>query len=222
VIINDAASLKSGVAIWKELQHGHNSPRAGAAYSRTGSSTRSVGWVRGIPLQYRMAEWENVCVNDSTYTAGLIAPASARRPSNGGALTSLQSVRWKLAAPVWPNDKHVSLEEAFHFAACCQRIGRVAKEAQNHSSDSALGNAGAVELTENGGILPTESLVSQHTVKVMEVWKALATTDGFTGMLFVLVRLFPSFYVLSPNPTVILWGGSLERSSTGCRSQAGF
>ena len=49
-IIADYASLKSGIAFWKEIHRG-------------AASTRGVGWVLEAPLEYRMADWENVCVN---------------------------------------------------------------------------------------------------------------------------------------------------------------
>jgi hypothetical protein len=49
-IIADSSSLKSGIAYWKEMR-------------RPASSTKGIGWMMEAPLQYRMADWENVCVN---------------------------------------------------------------------------------------------------------------------------------------------------------------
>lgn len=49
-IIADPSSLKSGIGFWKEVHRG-------------ASSTKGVGWMMDAPLQYRMADWENVCVN---------------------------------------------------------------------------------------------------------------------------------------------------------------
>lgn len=49
-IIADSSSLKSGIAFWKEVNRGT-------------TSTNGVGWILEAPLEYRMADWENVCVN---------------------------------------------------------------------------------------------------------------------------------------------------------------
>ena len=49
-IISDSSSLKSGVAFWKEICRG-------------AAPTKGIGWKMEAPLQYRMANWENVCVN---------------------------------------------------------------------------------------------------------------------------------------------------------------
>ena len=48
VIIADGASLKAGVALWKEVGRG--------------TSTARVGWKRLAPVSYRMADWENVSI----------------------------------------------------------------------------------------------------------------------------------------------------------------
>ena len=49
-IIFDSASLKSGIAFWKEVQKS--------------TSTKGVGWMLDAPIQYRMAvDYENVSVN---------------------------------------------------------------------------------------------------------------------------------------------------------------
>lgn len=94
VIISEASSLKTGVALWKELHRGI-------------TTTKGIGWVPETPLQYRMADWEDCCVNDSRYL-----PANAL---------------FQAQPPVWPTDKHISFEETFHFAACCKRIAKLAK-----------------------------------------------------------------------------------------------
>ena len=49
-IIADPSSLKAGIAWWKEL-------------SRGDATTKGVGWMMDAPVQYRMADWENVAVN---------------------------------------------------------------------------------------------------------------------------------------------------------------
>jgi pimeloyl-ACP methyl ester carboxylesterase len=49
-IIADTSSLKSGIAFWKEVHRG-------------AASTKGIGWILDAPVEYRMADWENVCVN---------------------------------------------------------------------------------------------------------------------------------------------------------------
>ena len=104
VIISEASSLKSGVALWKELHRGI-------------ATTKGIGWIPETPLQYRMADWEDCCVNDSRYL-----------PAN---------TLFRAMPPVWPTDRHVSFEETFHFAACCKRIAKFAKAASRASSSSS-------------------------------------------------------------------------------------
>jgi len=140
-IISDAASLKSGVALWKEIHRGI-------------ATTKGIGWMTEIPLQYRMADWENVCVNDSKY----VAAASVIRAQ----------------APAWPRDKHISVEEAFHFAACCKRIGKLAKQSSRVSGKVDEENGG-IEFDDRVGAMPTQQPL------LMEAWKVLACCDGLTG-----------------------------------------
>ena len=138
-IISDAASLKSGIALWKEIHRGV-------------ATTKGIGWITEEPLQYRMADFENCCVNESKYLAG-------------------QSL-FRVKFPVWPVDKHVSVEEVFHFAACCKRIGKVSKEYRNNS-----GNPGqSIEFSLALGPLTASQPL------VCEAWKVIACCDGLTGM----------------------------------------
>lgn len=135
VIIAEPSSLKSGIALWKELHRGV-------------APTKRIGWVPETPLQYRMAEWENCCVNDSRH----IAPTALFRAQ----------------PPVWPRDKHVSLEEAFHFAACCKRIGKLATAAARASSrDDNEESGGHVDLAQRAF--------------VVQAWATLGCCDGLTG-----------------------------------------
>ena len=76
-MISDEASLKSGIALWKEIHRGI-------------ATTKGIAWQKEVPLQYRMAEFDNVCVNDSRYVAGNFLQAKA---------------------PTWPTDRHVTVEE---------------------------------------------------------------------------------------------------------------
>lgn len=48
-IVSDCSSLKTGISLWKEIQRGM-------------STTKGIGWVLEAPVEYRMADWENVCV----------------------------------------------------------------------------------------------------------------------------------------------------------------
>ena len=150
-IIADAASLKAGVALWKELKRGS-------------MDTERVGWMSDTPLQYRMADWENACVTDSRYLP----------------VGSL----FRAKPPVWPNDKHVSLEEAFHFAACCRRIGKMAK-ASPLSSTIDAGEDG-IEYNDSLGAISTQAPMA------IEAWKTLACCDGLTGapLVFAIKRGF--------------------------------
>jgi hypothetical protein len=58
-IIADTSSLKSGVAFWKEVHRG-------------AASTKGIGWILDAPVEYRMADWENVCVNGKNENKQLI------------------------------------------------------------------------------------------------------------------------------------------------------
>jgi hypothetical protein len=60
-IIADSSSLKSGIALWKEVYRGSK-------------PTKGIGWMMEAPVQYRMADWENVCVNGKFcfYSLGII------------------------------------------------------------------------------------------------------------------------------------------------------
>mmetsp|Transcript_7486 Transcript_7486/g.11824 ORF Transcript_7486/g.11824 Transcript_7486/m.11824 type:complete len:611 (+) Transcript_7486:3-1835(+) len=111
------------------------------------STTKGVGWMMDAPLHYRMADWENVCVTDSRYV-----------PLGVGRMT----------APVWPADKHISIEEAFHFAACAKRIGKLASiEKKRHVM---MASAGMVE-SESG----------TSDAPIFHCWKVLGCVDGLTG-----------------------------------------
>jgi len=72
--------------------------------------------------------------------------------------------------PVWPQDKHVSLAEAFHFAACAKRIGRRAKQENSRTAQSD--EDGSVEL---GRPLGTSSS------PLRSAWEILACCDGMCG-----------------------------------------
>ena len=134
-MISDEASLKSGIALWKEIHRGI-------------ATTKGIAWQREVPLQYRMAEFDNVCVNDSRYVSG-----------------NFLQVR----APTWPSDRHVTVEEVFHFAACCKRIGKLATAKMRSIAQSQ-----GLEVDLQGAAGPSRPLI-------LEAWKYLSTCDGLTG-----------------------------------------
>ena len=150
-IIADEASLKAGIALWKETAATISSgSRSGHSLD---ASTHSIGWIRETPLRYRMAELENVSVRDTRYVSH----------------ETTYTARAVVTAPVWPTDKRVSLEEAFHFAACCKRIGKLATLYKKQGSGG-------------GNYNDMEEAMTDHTAHlVMEAWRYLATCDGLVG-----------------------------------------
>lgn len=135
-IVADSSSLKTGVSLWKEIQRGM-------------STTKGIGWVMETPVEYRMADWENVCVIESQYVTATGAGSRA---------------------PVWPQDKHVSLSEAFHFAACVKRIGRRSK--QESGSRSAESDEDGIELGRG---------IGGQSSPLRSAWETLACCDGLCG-----------------------------------------
>jgi hypothetical protein len=134
VIIAEASSLKSGVALWKEMKRG--------------LGTKGIGWIPETPIHYRMADFENCCVNDTKFHP----------------LKSL----FRTNPPTWPQDKHMSFEEVFHFAACCKRIAKNAKLAAQRNQNDEQENT---------------SDISDYSRQppVMQAWINLACCDGLTG-----------------------------------------
>lgn len=140
-IIDDAASLKAGIALWKELHCGVR------------NMTKDIAWIVEAPLHYRMADWENACVNDSKYV-------------NGHRL-------WPVSSPLWPADRRVAIEEAFHFAACCTRIWKLTKKLCNKLREN-----GRYDNLSDSDKRPNSVACSN---RVSEAWKVLASCDGLTG-----------------------------------------
>ena len=169
-IIADASSLKSGLSVAKEMKKG---------------ATWGVARMATAPVEYRMADWENVGVIESKYFRG-----------------------YRVQPPVWPADKHIALREAYHFAACARRVGKVATALRKELSHEARrrGSSGlessddeeGIEITElslhrdNGGAA-SDALsgknIDEHISKarrsdesrVLDAWKALACCDGMCG-----------------------------------------
>lgn len=162
-IIHDASSLKSGLAMAKESGR---------------CETKGAGGYSDTPMQYRMADWENVGVLESSFVT--------------------DSKINQLQAPIWASDKHIHRNEAIHFAACIERIGKVAtslrreKEQIDHSRDSG----GSYYCEEEG--IEIAALLSRDTPSVedleqeltcdnlggniIRLWTTLSRCDGMTGM----------------------------------------
>jgi hypothetical protein len=117
--------------------------------NRGNVATSGIGWMMDAPLPYRMADWENVCVTDSHYV-----PLGVSRVS----------------PPVWPADKHISLEEAFHFAACAKRIGKLASIEKKRFA-----------IMVASGMIDAEASEVGCQVPIYLVWKYLGCCEGLCG-----------------------------------------
>lgn len=72
--------------------------------------------------------------------------------------------------PVWPADKHMSLEEGFHFAACAKRIGKLASIEKKRYAGTAV-------MDEEGAILPHQ----ERPIPIYIIWKFLGCCEGLCG-----------------------------------------
>jgi hypothetical protein len=81
-------------------------------------------------------------------------------------------------APVWPKDKNISLQEAFHFAACVRRIGKVAT-AEKRNNPSARSDE--EEGFEVNGLATINEYSAAEDNGIAEAWKMLACCDGLCG-----------------------------------------
>ena len=186
-IIADASSLKAGISLSREISRGQ--------------PTRRLGWKTEAPLTYRMADWENVGVNGTTFCEcvpcfGVRPLFRLHRPQLLFTLRSLLSILdsayarspyVSLMPPIWPKDKNISTDEAFHFAACVRRIGKVAtaeKKAKSESCDEEEGY-------ETNGLEIRQSDVGSDDEGVSGVWKMLACCDGLCGLLLALPSKTP-------------------------------
>ena len=153
VIIHDAASLKKGIATAKEITKG---------------KTSGVGTLGDIPLTYRMADYEDVGVQDSKIVT---FPAKHTQ------------------APSWPADKHIELSESFHFAACARRIGKLATSIRKNQLLNSLKQSPyedeeeGIEITavfSRDEEAPREDTTHYHD-NVLEIWETLSRCDGLCG-----------------------------------------
>jgi len=162
-IIHDAASLKTGLAMAKESGRGQ---------------TKGAGSIRETPLEYRMADWEDVGVLESSFV-------------NTSKISQLQ-------APIWPSDKRINKNEAIHFAACIERIAKVATALRRINAQAAGSvSSGGSQYCEEEGIeiaallsreapsideLEQELTCDELGTNIIKVWNTLSRCDGMTGM----------------------------------------
>jgi len=153
--------------------HDASSLKKGIATTKefTKGITKGLGTFGDVPLTYRMADHEDVGVHESKH-AKFMASAQVQ-------------------APVWPADKHINLPEAFHFAACARRIGKVAtsirKRKHLDSTEKSL-----YEDEEEGIEITTvfsrdtdqQSLECNQNEEdiILQVWDTLGLCDGCTGL----------------------------------------
>jgi len=173
-IIADASSLKAGVSLSREISRGE--------------PTRRLGWMTEAPLTYRMADWENVGVNgELSFSRKLVlfpcCLASPRTPNaHSFPFYTTDSAYVKssfvsIMPPIWPKDRNITPEEAFHFAACVRRIGKVATAEKKSKSD----NGDEEEGFESNGLESRQNDVGSDDEGVSAVWKMLACCDGLCG-----------------------------------------
>jgi hypothetical protein len=152
-IIHDYSSLKSGLSFAAELTRG---------------MTNGIGWMMSAPMEYRMADLENVSVADSsalTFTAFQVNP------------------------PTWPADKRITWKEAFHFAFCVKRIGKLATAAKKSiaNEDNANDEQEGIEVSFTDDSIGHSSLKNEAKAKRLDqselvvLWNTLSCCDGLCG-----------------------------------------
>jgi hypothetical protein len=82
-------------------------------------------------------------------------------------------------APVWPKDKNVTFQEAFHFAACVRRIGKVGTAEKKNKSSVRSDEEEGFEV--NGLSAISEYSAHDEDDGIVTVWKMLACCDGLCG-----------------------------------------
>jgi len=97
--------------------------------------------------------------------------------------------------PKWPEDKHVSFDEAFHFAACARRIGKLATAAKKQAAEeeNSVDEEG-IELSYLSDESSTRSAKSTtrrvrkqtnnsppNSLPLIQMWTKLSCCDGLCG-----------------------------------------
>ena len=157
-IIHDYSSLKTGLSFAGELTKG---------------LTKNVGWIITSPLEYRVADMDNVSLVDSR----------------------LASNAYLKSPPTWPADKRISWSEAHHFAACVRRVGKLATAAKKQitkedSSVSSNEEGEGMEVSLYESSIKTSATTDQQISHIQKrsdakalakVWKTIALCDGLCG-----------------------------------------
>lgn len=86
-------------------------------------------------------------------------------------------------APIWPADKQITLQEAFHFAACARRVGKMAtSEKRSQSEETGTEEHEGIEVTDvMADGLGMGDCNSSNDQDLQHAWKALACCDGLCG-----------------------------------------
>jgi hypothetical protein len=151
--------------------HDSSSLKKGVATAQefTKGRTKCLGTAGQVPLPYRMADYEDVGVLESRF---------ARFPP---------SMRAKI--PSWPTDKHIDITEAFHFAACARRIGKVATDIRKSKIINSAKQCEFEDEEEGIEITAVFSRDVENTVDseheddaILHVWDNISLCDGLTGL----------------------------------------
>jgi hypothetical protein len=97
----------------------------------------------------------------------------------------------EIPSPTWPTSNHIDVSQAFHFAACARRIGKVATNIRKRQLLNSLESS--LEEDEEEGVEITavfsrDQANDMHKNNapednvLMEAWETLARCDGLTGM----------------------------------------
>ena len=70
----------------------------------------------------------------------------------------------RLNAPVWPVDKHITEQEAFHFAACVTRIAKLATAEKKSGQKYDLPDMNNENMNDDEGVEMTVSSLSRKTI----------------------------------------------------------
>jgi len=158
VIIAYASSLVSGIAVSMELNK---------------RVTRHACWIRRIPHEYRMAEWEDISIADYT--------------KKNNSLVHLRP-------PTWPADRHISLSQAFYFAYATRRIGKLATRAKRGTLVPEEMFSNGINAGEGFEVMKDEEdrdeeschvsmtmSYKEHVSTLVGLWHILARCDGLCG-----------------------------------------
>ncbi|KAL9187363.1 hypothetical protein ACHAXT_001466 [Thalassiosira profunda] len=157
-----------------EIIHDYSSLKVGLSFAGelTKGQTKNVGWMMSPPVEIRLADVDNVSI------------ANSRIAGNGFQVKS---------PPTWPADKRLTWSEAYHFAACVKRIGKlatIAKKQMQRLEESVLasGEAEGIELLYSSDQSPpslgnreSASLQTRSRKTLIKLWSSLACCDGLCG-----------------------------------------